>query len=1079
MSDNKTLNNTQSPESAPEKKRSGWRKAGIVAAWSAGGILLLIVILLCAATWYLTPSRLTEIINREASKTLNADVKTSNVRFTIWSTFPHFCIEMDSLRVISRSLNGIPDSTRAKLPGNPDYLASTSRMKGGINILKLLKEEFWLRDIEAEDLDINLVAVSDSVANYYIWQETGEDTKVPYFTAKNLTLSNPRNLRYYSAVTNTTADIALSDASLSRKDSSNNSYRLALKGKIDAQVEKLRILSGFPFTLGGDMDLRFDPFGIRLSDYDVKLGNISGKVNMALEMGKEIKLNDFSYRLDNFNIMRLLDYLPKKMLPNLSSINADIIVNATARLTTPYNFSSSTLPSAEVDFNIPDGDLSYTLDNQPLSMRHIGAAARLIFDGKNPDASYLEIPGFNLQGEGMDMAVKGKITDLMGEPTLRFLIQGEADAAEASRMVASLRPYGLKGKMVTDAIVDFKVSDLKNGTFENINMQGEVSIKDYALKYPASGLAASGNTLTLTFGGKAGELSDTGIDNSIFDLNLLSDKLNIHSGKLVLIVENADIATALADKNDLPFSDVANSLPINLLVKTGNLSLNIPGDTVQVGLRNFKLDGNISADKNSGKTRMFSAQVSGEALDCTFPDFKLEMKDIRTGLDATLLSRPIKSTAYKAPAVWRADSADLAFVRHSSEFLTVQLPKNIRSIMEGWETHLKLGIGSGRLSTPSFPADNTFRNFNLEASFDSIALHSLRLRSRSSALNMNGSVGNLRQFLSAPASAPAPLRIRMNLDMDTIQINQLAGAYARSKGGASLNTPVPDSITASDTITMLIPRNIIADIHASAKQTRYMNLHLYDLSTGLDIRDGKLNVNGLRISSDFGNAGLDFLYNTSNVTNLGMEAKLGFMDINVVNFFKNFHTLLLMMPQMRNLSGILSAEMNAKLLIFPDMYINVPSVWANLFIHGRDLKVHQDPFIRKITKKMLIRDAGDIHIAAMDVHASVHDNLLELYPFNFEFDNYRLNMGGLNNFDGKLYYHIGIEKSPVPFPFGINIVGMFHDPEIRFGGATYKNKKGTEITSSVMEHNTINLMQELKTYLREFLRKAAESENQQ
>ncbi len=1079
MSENNTSNITSSPESAPDKKRTGWRKAGIIAAWSAGGILLLIVVLLCAATWYLTPDRLTEIINREASKTLNADVKATNVRFTVWSTFPHFCIEMDSLRVMSRALKDVPDSIRAKLPANPDYLASTSRMRGGINILKLLKGEIWLRDVEAEALDLNLVAASDSIANYNIWPDTGDDTKIPYFTAGNLKLTKPRNLRYYSAVTNTTAGIALSGASLTRKESATNSYRLALQGKIDANVEELPILSGFPFTLGGDMDLRFDPFGIKLSEYDVKLGNTTGKVNMALEMGKEIRLNDFSYKLDNFNVMRLLDYLPKKMLPNLSSVNADIIVNATARLTTPYNFSSSTLPSAEVDFNIPDGALTYTIDNQTLSMRHIGAAARLIFNGENPDASYLDIPGFNLEGEGVDMAVKGKVSDLLGEPTLRFLIQGEADASEASRMIATLRPYGLKGKMITDAIVDFKVSDLKNGTFENIALRGDVSLKDYALRYPESGISASGNTLTLNFGGEAGELTDTSIDNSIFDLKALSDKLNIRSGKILVTVENADISTALSDKGDLAFSNIAGSLPVDFLIKTGNIAVSIPGDTIKLGVHNLKLDGKISADRNSGKARTFSAILSGKSIDCTSPDFKLEMSDINTGLDASLMSHTVKSPIYRNHTQWYGDSAILSSVDHSSEFLTVKLPANIRSVMEGWKTHLSLGIGSGRLSTPSFPADNTFRNFNLEASFDSIVLHSLRLRSRSSALNMNGEVGNLRQFLSAPAWAPAPLRLKLNLDIDTIQINQLAGAYARSKGGASLNTSLPDTVTASDTIAMLIPRNLIADINASAKQTRYMNLHLYNLSTGLDIRNGNLNVNGLRISSDFGHAALDFLYNTSDISNLGMEAKLGIMDINVVNFFKNFHTLLLMMPQMKNLSGILSAEMEAKLLIFPDMYINVPSVWADLFIHGRELKVHQDPFIRKITKKMLIRDGGDIHIAAMDVHGSVHDNLLELYPFDFEFDRYKLRMGGLNNFDGKLYYHIGIEKSPVPFPFGINIVGMFHHPEIRFGGATYKNKKGTEITSSVMEHNTINLMQELKTYLREFLRKAAESENQQ
>ena len=87
-------------------------------------------------------------------------------------------------------------------------------------------------------------------------------------------------------------------------------------------------------------------------------------------------------------------------------------------------------------------------------------------------------------------------------------------------------------------------------------------------------------------------------------------------------------------------------------------------------------------------------------------------------------------------------------------------------------------------------------------------------------------------------------------------------------------------------------------------------------------------------------------------------------------------------------------------------------------------------------------------------------------------------MGGLNNFNGDLYYHIGVEKSPVPFPFGINIVGQFSHPKIRFGGAHWKIRKGEEITASVMELNKFNILAEGRKFLKEFLRKAAESNEQ-
>ncbi len=49
--------------------------------------------------------------------------------------------------------------------------------------------------------------------------------------------------------------------------------------------------------------------------------------------------------------------------------------------------------------------------------------------------------------------------------------------------------------------------------------------------------------------------------------------------------------------------------------------------------------------------------------------------------------------------------------------------------------------------------------------------------------------------------------------------------------------------------------------------------------------------------------------------------------------------------------------------------------------------------------------------------------LLELEPFDFRFSNYGLRMQGLNNFNGDLYYHIGVERNPLHIPFGIIIEG--------------------------------------------------------
>ncbi len=1055
-------------------------KAGKITAIVIGAIIFLVIIVMGAATLWLTPERLTRMVNETASRELEADVTAHNVKFTLWSSFPHFCIDIDSVRVVSRVLRNLPASQRDSLPSDCDYLASTGRLRGGINLLRLLKGEIFLRDVEVEELDLNLVAAGDSLANYLIWTPDTTKSSIPYFTANRVSIVSPRRLRFFSLPSSSNTAVDLENLLLERHADNNDSYNLQLAGKVDSEVDNLLILKGFPVNLAGRVDLGFEPFRIRTSDYHVNLGEIKGNVSMAMEMGKDVKINDFSYRLDNCSISRILSYLPPEFAPNLENIDADISINATARLTSPYSFSSNTLPSAEVDFNVPPGEVGYRFtDGEAYTVHHGSTEGRLLFDGADPKKSHFDLSELELNGEGIDLTVAGRVTDLLADPEVSVKLTGDADLYKAGRLIALLRPYNPKGTLDTDALLRFRVSDVSKGDLASISLHGDVGLSDFSMRGKGDIPGLSGDRLQLHFGGGVAELTDELLSGGLFDLTGKIDNLTVDQGKMKVRTSNLALESRVSSEGAKPLADLGSQLPLDLKITSGNFSIEIPGDTIEADVRNVQIDGKMVTRRNNMMPSALSLSLKGDAVDCSLPDGRLSINDISATFRALSGLKDIKTSDYKAPASWTADRLSMDRVGHTSEYLTVSLPADLRKLMSRWRTSLDLNVGNGKILTRSFPVSNTFRNLRLAASFDSVVLRNLELRSRSSAMSMSGSLGNLRQFLNS--RTPAPLVIRLDVALDTVQINQLAGAYEKgvelTKGIAATRLkPMPAEVSPSDTIAMLIPRNIRADIRATAKRTEYMNLHFYNLSTGVKIADGDAKVEDLKIYADFGHAEGDIAYSTSDIQRLGAKVDLGVKDINLVNFFKNFHTLLLMMPQMKNLQGNISADCDLSLLLFPNMYLNFPSVNADIFVEGRGLKVHQDEFIRHITKMMLIRTSDDLHIANMNVHASVHDNLLELYPFKFEFDRYRLSMGGLNNFDGDLYYHIGIDKSPVPFPFGVNIVGHFSHPEIRFGGAKYKVKKGTEITSSVMESKKMNVVREMKYYIREFIHKAAESD---
>lgn len=1059
------------------EKHTG-RKAAKIIAVVLGSAVALVVCFIVALTLLLTPGRLTRLINKEGSEMLNADVKAFNARFTVWSTFPHFCVRLDSLYVRSRALDALPDSIRRLLPPNSDFLLSSGPLEGGIDLMKLLCGKIYLRDVEAERLDINLVAASDSVSNWNIWHNSPSEKDIPFITATEVRILHPGKLRFYSRVTGLDSEVELASIDLQRHPSDLSTYVLALGGKISAGVENLRVLTDFPFTLDGRLRLHFKPFSITADNYSFSLGNTRGKINMSLEMGKEMKLNDFSCRLDNFSLGTLLDYFPSLRIPMLSGLKADLDVRASARLKSPYLFSIDRLPSAEVDFEIADNDISYAVDQgERYSMRLSGASGRLEFDGENPARSRFVVPPFRLSGEGMEFKVRAEVSDLTDAPSVDVHVDGDVDMKSSGRRILLLRQYDLRGRMLAEMNVRFSVSDIRRGKLNDVRAQGDIALSDYAADSFLPGYTAEGKNLRVRFLAAAGDLDNDNLSDGLFSIGATCDSLRLCGGGNVIVSRGIVIGSHLADRGVVRIDSLVKSLPFNVDVKAGCITFDRLSDTLNLRLDDVDLTGLVRTAPRRLVARELDLTVKGRHMSLDNRGISTRLNGIDGSLKAFAMRRPVFSEPFRIPAAWETDTARIAFTRHTPLFIKARLPENIKTQMSRWRTAATLRFAEADIRSESFPEKNTVRDLDMAASFDSVVLRNVDIRSGESKAVIKGKITNLRQFLSSPT--PAPLRVSLDMAMDTVQINQLAAAYeagVERLTGRKPGKPVKQKeITSSDSVALLVPRNLEADIRASALQTRYTNLHLYDLSTGVRLKDGKAFVDDLRISADFGHARLNFGYDTSDIQRLGMALRLGILDVDVVKFFRNFHSLLLMMPQMKNLSGSISAECEGSMLLFPSMYINIPSVNADMKVEGRDLQVHQTPFIRHITRMMLIPDSNDLHIADMTVHAGVHDNLLELYPFNFEFSRYKLRMAGLNNFNGRLYYHIGVDRSPVPFPFGINIVGMFHHPELRFGGARFKVDKSTEITSSVMEDNRVNLVRELKYYLQEFVHTAAVS----
>ncbi len=1101
---NKESVNTSSSEVKtelnPKRKKSLLEKILRIIAICFLCIIGFILILLTSLSLFLTPERLTELVNTEAGKYIEADIHADYISYSVWSSFPRLDIHTDSIKIISRTLNSLSEKELKTLPANAKDLASARSFEGSINIVDLFLNRYVIHDIKIEGLNINLVVYNDSINNYDIIPSSSDKMKrIPYISAESVEIHNQGKINYFYKSGNTSASVDLKELSLNRRHGKDSKelYHLSITGKINASSGGLTFMKGFPFNLSGDLRMKFDPFRLEIIDYGINLGELKSQLSMSFGMGEDPKIESLEYKISSINLMRLLGYIPKEFMPSLEGIHSDMTISASAHLMSAWDLTSNVFPSVRIDFSTPAGELTYQLalnsqdNNNPANTRIINyplqysdIAGSFFFNGKNPDKSYIEIPEFTVATDGVSVGIKAKAVDLTSSPLFNATVNVNSDLKKAMTLLPDKLPLLVAGNLNVNSNISFNLQSLSQEGLQkglyNIRAEGDVKLTDCIMKMNSPDLNSHIQNLNIHFFENAGSLTPDYLESAEAGINIKIDNISGKSQKGDFNLSGLNFQTRTHVDGKITPQQLLKGIPLDLVLDINKLTFVDPQDNLKMLLSDVELEDKIFKSGKHSLSDMLSDGFNLKSDKIIIKQDKNTFIVHQPDLSISLCERNnlLKTSAKKvSDSGIDAGSASISgnpTPAHTPELISFSTPEGLRNFMNAYSLKTNLKAERIDLLTPGGDKDNNISNIDIALDDDSFCIKSASMMLEKTKGHLNGRIGNIRNFLLLPPAINNPIDISLNVDLDTININSLAHTYALAKGGID-KIQTKTQVQPDDSIAILIPRNIKANIDATAKETIYMNLHLNDLATKINITDGTAYIPDLKISTDFGNASLNMRYDTSDLFNLNFKLGANLDDINITNFFKNFRALLNMMPEMKNLTGMLSIGVDGSGRIFPDMSLNMPSVVAGLDISGRNLKVHQSKFIRKITKMMLIRTDEDIHIKDIDVHAGIHDNLLQLDPFDFEFDRYKLHMLGINNFNGKLYYHLAVMESPVPFPFSINIEGMFHKPKLRFGGAHYDVKRGEEVTAQIQESNNINLVAIMRSFMGAFIKKAAES----
>ncbi len=1108
-------NTTSTANSAAPLRRPTWRRVLKVSAWTLMAIVLYAFGMVAATLSLLHPQRLTPLLEHVANHTLRADVSLGHAELSIRGSFPYLGVEMRDLTVVSRDIKALDAADREMLPEWADTLLTVKSFEGSIKLTDLLTGAITVDSVIIDRPQANIVIVDDETNNYDIFPPSEqEDTTafniadLPKITLTRFALTNPGPVRFYSDGALATA--TFSAIALSGKD--KPLYRIDFDGEADYPlISEVFGIKDLGFGLNGN--IRWDqakPEEIALEGFAFKMSLIQGNIDTRFNIGDSARVDALRLHLDPLPVGEVLAAVPEDMAEFYGipvGINTNARIRVDAKLLKPFSLGADgdALPTMDVDVSVADSYLKW----QQVDFRHFSTDMSLHIDGNDLNASILTIHQLNIAGPATDLHLTGTVTEMLGDPLFDGKVNGVSHlGALPPQLKRLLGGASISGDLTANARIKGRPSMLSPGGFQQLLVKGNIGLRNFRLEsdtvnsiYVDRALFNFGTQETF----KRADVTATGLLTA--HLTVDSVYMSTPEARMHLTGLEMGIGTRNSHRHHCDHE----IRPMGGGISFDRYEMFSVADSSRVRLRNVKgyaiakaYEGNahrphlildlemkrFSAGDRSTRAVLRSAKTHLEAI-------------LRPETDRTRVIRAIGDSIHRVnPALDRDSIYEMAAAEYrrrrgrprramvnDSETETIDFGTTtaMRRLLRSWDITGTIAGKRARLYTPYFPLRNSLRDIDIAFNNDSLDIHNMRYTVGASDFTITGKVSNIKKALTS-RSKRQPLGIHLDVSSDTIDVNQLAqavfaGAAYSSAAAAGNGISLGDSdneidldcamqqqtTTQSDTVVpILVPTNIDANIHIDAANVRYADLMLHNLHGHAMALNGALNLHELNATSDVGNINLSALYMGRRADELNFGFGMQLSHFNLANFLNLVPAIDSIMPVLRNFSGIIDAEIAATTPISPTMDFVLPDFKAAVKLDGKQLVLIDPDTFKTLSKWLFFKNKKRNIIDQMSIQMTVENNQLQIYPFIFDIDRYRLGVQGYNDFALNLKYHIAVLKSPLPFKFGINISGNPDNMKIRLGRARLKPDDALAV--NIVDTTRINLMRQISNIFRRGIR---------
>ncbi len=307
-----------------------------------------------------------------------------------------------------------------------------------------------------------------------------------------------------------------------------------------------------------------------------------------------------------------------------------------------------------------------------------------------------------------------------------------------------------------------------------------------------------------------------------------------------------------------------------------------------------------------------------------------------------------------------------------------------------------------------------------------------------SDLSANGQLTNYLGYLLKGNKLSGRLYVKSNL----LDLNEIMGAMPTSETpAAEETTPATEKPTEESTATasvIEVPQNLNLSLSTDLKQILFQKMTISDFTGELQMADGVLALNKLKMKMFDGSASASGNYSTADPTKPQLTLSAAFTNASFAKTFEELEMVQKLVPIFAKTGGDYSLSLDLSTPLDTTMSPVLSALNASGEIRSENINVQNIGAFDALAKALKNDALSKIEAKDVAIRFAIRDGRIETQPFDLKIGKVNVNMSGSTGLDQTIDYTAKVAlpadtTNGVLETINVKIGGTFTSPKITLG----------------------------------------------